>query len=271
MLKKEKIAISISWDILQQIDAKIDKVNFKNRSHVIESLVREWLQLKNDIAWVILAHENNWDDWDYPLSIPKVLIKIDGKTLLEKHIELLLSVKITHCVVFYSDIQVKEYLEKRNYNITIEYILSDKTDGSYKLISDAKKISSANKLLVLLGDNYFYNFQLLDFIHYHNMGKQSISLVVKTIESSQGYWNIKLQWNNIVKFVEKPKTKEDISFIINTWIYIIQSDIIWDISKNQKLETDFFPQFTTWEKMKAYFHNGNWFHIQNNKTLHLFI
>jgi metal-responsive CopG/Arc/MetJ family transcriptional regulator len=49
MSYKEKITISISKDLLEQIDNKIDKVNFKNRSHVIDNFVREGLKLRNDI------------------------------------------------------------------------------------------------------------------------------------------------------------------------------------------------------------------------------
>jgi metal-responsive CopG/Arc/MetJ family transcriptional regulator len=41
MQKKEKIAITIDKQILAQIDNKVDKINFKNRSHVIENFLRE--------------------------------------------------------------------------------------------------------------------------------------------------------------------------------------------------------------------------------------
>jgi len=41
MQKKQKIAISISADILKRVDAKVDKVQYKNRSHVIEHFIRE--------------------------------------------------------------------------------------------------------------------------------------------------------------------------------------------------------------------------------------
>ncbi|MDR2411317.1 MAG: ribbon-helix-helix domain-containing protein [Candidatus Peribacteria bacterium] len=41
MVKKEKITISLDNNLLLKIDEKIDKVNFKNRSSVIEKFVRE--------------------------------------------------------------------------------------------------------------------------------------------------------------------------------------------------------------------------------------
>jgi len=41
MIKKEKVAISIDSNLLEKIDEKVDKINFKSRSNVIESLIRE--------------------------------------------------------------------------------------------------------------------------------------------------------------------------------------------------------------------------------------
>jgi metal-responsive CopG/Arc/MetJ family transcriptional regulator len=41
MKNKQKITITISADILKKVDQKIDKIHFKNRSHVIEGFVRE--------------------------------------------------------------------------------------------------------------------------------------------------------------------------------------------------------------------------------------
>jgi NDP-sugar pyrophosphorylase family protein len=112
---------------------------------------------------------------------------------------------------------------------------------------------------------------LLDFIYYHNTFGSKLSIVVKAQEASQGYGNIKLEWNNVVKFVEKPRVKEDITYIINAWIYIIDVNVVPDTGRNLKLETDFLPDYvSSLNKVKAYFHNGNWFHLQDSETLELF-
>jgi NDP-sugar pyrophosphorylase family protein len=93
---------------------------------------------------------------------------------------------------------------------------------------------------------------------------------VKSKEIPETYWNIKLEWNNIVKFVERPNSKDDITYIINAWIYLMDVNIIPETWKNLKIETDFFPNYVTNNKAKAYFHNGNWFHMQDSKTLEMF-
>ena len=83
-------------------------------------------------------------------------------------------------------------------------------------------------------------------------------------------WNIEIQWNNIINFIEKPKQNKNLSNLINTWVYLINSEIIPDNSKNKKIETDFFPNFVKNKKAKAYFHNWKWFHLQSDEVLNLF-
>jgi hypothetical protein len=40
--------------------------------------------------------------------------------------------------------------------------------------------------------------------------------------------------------------------------------------ENVKIEESFFSEFVKASKAKAYFHNGKWFHIQDDETLALF-
>lgn len=272
MKNKEKVTISINSDLLKQIDNKIDKKNFKNRSHVIESLVLEWLKLKQDYGAVLLAHENNWNRSEYPLNYPKVLIQVEWKTLLEKHVEGLIKANVKDIVVTVSDEtrEVKNFLEKKWYDLNIHYLECFSWDESQKAIIEASKLLDVNKLLVILWDNYFYDLNLLDFMHYHNVNDNAVSIIVKMMDCSAEYGNIKLEWNNIVKFVERPESKEDISFIVNAWIYIIQRSSLWENYKNVKIEKDLFPRLVGNKNMKAYFHNGQWFHIQSDEVLKLF-
>jgi NDP-sugar pyrophosphorylase family protein len=207
------------------------------------------------------------------LEIPKILINIDWKTLLEKHIEMLEKANVLNVIlaVWHEKEQIKQFLIKKNFQAKIRILDVNKDDKTGRVLEIAKKFTFQDKLIVILWDNYQNNFNLTDFIYYHNTSWTNLSIVVKSQEISEGYGNIKLEWNNIVKFVEKPKNREDITYIINAWIYIIDVNIIPETWKNLKLETDFFPDYvSSSNKVKAYFHNGNWFHMQDSRTLGMF-
>jgi len=272
MTNKEKITISIRKELLQKVDEKVDRVNFKNRSHVIESLVWEWLKLRQDLWAIIIANERKWNGWKYPLDIPKSLIKVDGKTLIEKHLQALKQANIEKCiiVVWHEKEQIKDFLKNKSFWVDVTFLDSDESDESQKVIYKCSKILKTNKCLVILWDNYFHNLNLTDFIYYHNTNSQYLSVIVKTIEASQGYGNIKLEGNNIIGFVEKPMHKEDISFIINAGVYLMNTEILHDVVENLKIEDNFFPDFVKTNRAKAYFHNWKWFHLQDDETLALF-
>jgi NDP-sugar pyrophosphorylase family protein len=55
--------------------------------------------------------------------------------------------------------------------------------------------------------------------------------------------------------VEKPMHKEDISFIINAGVYLMNTEILPDVVENLKIEDNFFPDFVKTNRAKAYFHN----------------
>jgi NDP-sugar pyrophosphorylase family protein len=269
---KNKITISITNDILKQVDDKIDNDLLKNRSNVIENLLRKWLNLKEDVWALILAHDRNWEDSVFSLDIPKVLIKIDGKSLLEKHLENLKKANVKNIVISLWDKkeQIIDFIESKNFNLNIVFLEVLQTDLSLRVIGKAKKLLSTNKMLVILWDNYFYPLNLTDFIYYHNSNNSEFSIIVKNVKSWFSYWNIQIQWNDVVEFNEKPQNKENISNLVNTWIYLIDINSIPDTSQNLKIESDFFPNFVKNKKVKAYFHNWKWFHMQSNKVLDLF-
>jgi NDP-sugar pyrophosphorylase family protein len=223
--------------------------------------------------WVIIiSNENNWNDWNYPLDYPKSLIKVDWKTIIESHIDMINDAKLNNVILAVWDMweQIKKFVEKnyKNNNIKIENF--DKNDWTWEIINSISKKYNFNKYLVILWDNYHNNFNLIDFIHYHNTSDTDLSIIVKVIDSSSWYWNIKLEWNDVVRFVEKPQSKDDISFIVNAWIYLIWENILRENISIKKIETELFPWYVKKHKTKAYFHNWNWFHMQDNKTLGLF-
>lgn len=269
---KNKITISISPNILSQIDKKIDKNLLKNRSSVIEDLLRKWLNLKEDVWAIILAHDDNWNDWTYELDIPKVMIKIDSKTLLEKHLEYLKKANVNKVVisVWSKKEKIIDFIKNKNFSLDITFLEVNKNDLSLGVISKAKNILNTTKILSILWDNYFYPLDLLDFIYYHNSNKSELSIIVKSINNSTDYWNIKIKWNNIIEFIEKPMNNDDLSNLINTWVYLLNSEIIPDNSSDLKIETSLFPDFVKNKKVKAYFQEWKYFHIQDNKTLRLF-
>lgn len=268
MEKKQKIAISISSDILEKVDAKIDKVEFKNRSHVIEGFIRKWLELTDDTGWIIVANENRWD-WKYPFEYSKNLITVDGKTLIEKQIESLEEANVSKIVIAVSNEtwDIENFLSNKKYKAKILFIqVSEETD-SWEILLLWQELLQTQKTLFILGDNYFHNLSITDLLYCHNNSNAKLTIVVKPEFDSNKFGNIELQWNQISSFKEKPSDKSNGSYIVNTGVYIIDNSILPDRTDNFKLEYDFFPQYIKKFWAKAYFHNWAWFHVQSDDVV----
>ena len=85
--------------------------------------------------------------------------------------------------------------------------------------------------------------------------QSKLSLVVKPASDAKNFWNIALQWSEIVGFREKPSVDTFGTGILNTWVYLFRTTILPNKARNYKLETDFFPEYIVKNKWKAYFHN----------------
>ena len=279
---KKKIAITIDSKLLEIIDNKVDKIKYKNRSHIIENLIRKWLNLKKDVWAVIIANENRWDIADssdkYPFTFSKALIQIDWKYIIEKHIENLITAWVTKIIIAYSSEtkDIKNHLESTfnknilkfiKNNINIDYIEVSKNDDSWIILEIANAVLNTKKIITILSDNYFVNLNLTDVLESHNNQESKLTIIVKPDFNLTSYWNIELKWNKIINFQEKPPDLDSWTWIINTWIYIIESSIITNKWENYKLEYDFLPNYIKKFKANAYFHNSPYFHIQSNKIL----
>ena len=268
MEKKQKVAISISAEILLKVDQRVDRVEFKNRSHVVESFIRKWLELGDDIGAIIVANENRWE-WVYPFGYSKNLIQVDGKTLLEKQLEILEQASIWKVVIAISDQtrDIQKFLENRKYKIQIVFLEVWEESDSWEILLRAQNILQTPKNIFILWDNYFHNLNLTDLVYCHSNGDSKLTIVIKPEYNSKSFGNIELQWNKISQFKEKPSLDSDSTHIVNTGVYIIDSEIIPDIQNNFKLEYDFFPQYIEKFGAKAYFHNWAWFHVQSDEVL----
>jgi dTDP-glucose pyrophosphorylase len=78
-------------------------------------------------------------------------------------------------------------LKKKNFSLNIRILDINKDDKTQKVIEIAKKFVFQDKLLVILGDNYHNNFNLVDFIYYHNTSNSGLSIVVKSKEIPETY------------------------------------------------------------------------------------
>jgi len=79
--------------------------------------------------------------------------------------------------------------------------------------------------MVIQGDNLFH-LELTKFVEYHESKKATMSIVLKKMDSIEGFGVAVMDENKrITKFVEKPKSQEAPSNVVNTGIYLLSPEV----------------------------------------------
>tara|TARA_A100001015_G_C15027918_1_gene731493 strand:+ start:473 stop:1216 length:744 start_codon:yes stop_codon:yes gene_type:complete len=172
----------------------------------------------------------------YPM--PKLLINITGKTILERNIAFLEKIfKKIYINLYFHKKKYLNFINNLQLRSTLEKIVEKKIMGTAGVLHSFKKIDFKN-ILVVYGDN-LVNINIKDFINFHEKNKSLISIAVYStkynLNSSYGSSSIRVSKNKVDSFYEnnkniKNKNKEH---YINSGILLINKKIIKFIPKNK--------------------------------------
>ena len=186
----------------------------------------------------------------YPITknVPKPLVKVKGKTLLESLIKKLNAdgVKNIRISVYHMFEKVKSHLKNKKFSIkNIDYIVENKplgTGGSIKLFN------LNDKDFFVVNCDIKLNIDFSKVANFHLDQKADITVVSKQIinKLSFGKLNINSKFN-VTSIEEKPILINYIS----TGLYIINKKIKKLINTNQKIDMDEIIQNAITKKMKV--------------------
>jgi len=179
---------------------------------------------------------------DITNTIPKTMIKIDGKPILEHNIELCKKYNITDIYInlhHLPDIITKYFGDGSKFGVNITYSYERVllgTSGAVKNITD--KYNFRDNFYVIYGDNYSdYNLDLLK----NNDSIITIAFHYREDISNSGV--AVFDGNKILEFIEKPKNTKIYEKWVNAGIYYLNPDILKHIPpKNSDFAKDIFPK-----------------------------
>ena len=265
MVTREKIAITLRSDLLKNVDEIIDGERIRNRSHAIEYLLTQSLKPSIHSA-LILAGGKGTGIWPLTKKMPKSLLPVNGKAILDYQIELLKGSDITNLIIVVGHLSnvIKQHLgDGSKYGIKITYIEQDGDEiGTGHGLFLAKQFLAHNPFLMMYGD-VLAEIDLKDFIEYHGASDSVGTVALTSVKYPSLYGVAKLRGEKIVQFAEKPKEKEEMSRVISAGIACFNPEIFSYLSKDISLalEKDVFPKLASQEKLGGYLFEGKWFDI----------
>jgi NDP-sugar pyrophosphorylase family protein len=258
---KARLTITLDKDLLRQVDKMIDHVTIRNRSHAIESILRE--SLNPTVSTAVILAGGNLTSNSHPALLP-----IDDKELIFITLEHLANYGIRRIFLLSgnSEPEFQDVLGDNDvFGVNIIFAHEEQPLGTAGAVKAIENQLDHEPFLVIHAD-ILTNINLADFITFHRQEKTLATIAVKPRDAEKKYGKVMLQGNKITEFAEKEKS-EGIS-IINTGVYILQPDVLKliDTGKPAQFEMDIFPKLAAINELSAFLFQGIWFDISDSES-----
>lgn len=271
-MKRQRITITIREDLLKKVDELVDNSKIRTRSHAIESLLLQSFVPKIRTA-LILAGGKGVRMKPLTEELPKPLLPVRGKPILEHQVELLRNhdIRDIFILIGYLGEKIKYHLGDGNkFGVTIHYLNQGKKEiGTGQALAFAENFLGNSPFLMLYGD-VLADINVKEFADYHVASNAIATVALTSMKYPSFYGVAKLRGEKIVDFVEKPEEKEELSRVISAGIFCFEPEIFDYVAsaKNLSLERDVFPKLAKEGKISGYLFEGKWFDIGTPDVYH---
>jgi mannose-1-phosphate guanylyltransferase len=191
--------------------------------------------------------------------MPKVMLPIGGKPILEHTINYLKNYGISEfivCVAYLKTHIIDYFKEGQNLAVDIQFAEADMPRGTAGQLKTAEK-HIPGRFLAMNGD-IITSLNIKKLVEYHEKTKGTGTIALKRFEVTSPYGHIEVdETYRIGKFEEKPT----LSFQANAGIYILERKIFDYIPVDQiaSLERETFPTMLSHgETFNGYFEEAYW-------------
>lgn len=263
-MERKRLTITLKKDLLFKIDKVIDGEKIRNRSHAIEYLLLQTLQPKIKKAF-ILAAGKGLKMRPFTYEMPKTMIPVHGRPILEYTIELLRNYDIRNIIILigYLGQKIKNYFgDGTKYGVKITYITEKKEVGTARPLLLAKRYLKEKSFLLIYGD-ILVDIDLADMISFHQEEKGIATVALTSVAEPSPYGVVKLRGNKILGFEEKPTRDLRLSRLISSGLFIMEPEIFEYVPKKpySMLEKDVLPRLAKEGKLRGFPFEGQWFDV----------
>jgi mannose-1-phosphate guanylyltransferase len=190
-------------------------------------------------------------------SVPKCLVEINNKPLLDYWIELLIKGGITEILInlHYLHDKVRSHLEKCNFGINITCVYEEQLLGTGGTLRKNKDFFENKPVMLIHADNLSY-FDLLAFIQKYELREKEVEITMMTFKATnpEECGIVELDEKGIVVAFHE-KIKNPPGNLANGAVYILSPSILDYVNNLGKQEIDFST-----EVLPNFLHRINTFH-----------
>jgi len=260
--------LTISEELLDRVDTLVGKEEIESRSQAFEYLLKKSLKPKVEKA-VILAGGKGVRLRPLTLEVPKPLITVKGKPVLEHTIELLKKSQIYDLVVCLGDLGdliIKHFGDGSAFGVRISYSQESRALGTAGALKFAQPLIGKSPFLLVHGD-VLSDIDLGHLIEYHQQNEGLMTMSLTSVGNPREYGMVKLQGAKVTGFLQGKNKNHNLSFLINCGIYVVEPEVFYLIPEKQKsmIEEIVLPKLIAKDKLVGFSFQGKWFDLTSAK------
>jgi len=201
-------------------------------------------------------------------TIPKTLIPVVNKPVIERQILLLKSVGVEEIVLAVSVMaeDIKRYFKDgEDLGVKIKYTDEKQPMGTAGALKLAEYYLHDDKFFMLNGDEIInFDFREMLDLHQKSGAIGTLASMIEEDPSRYGVLIVDKDTNKILKFLEKedyiPPEGKQVPMPVNAGVYLLEPEIFSYIEPNKKIsiEKEVFPQIASKQKLYNYSIKGIW-------------
>ena len=198
-------------------------------------------------------------------EIPKAMILVAGKPLLEWIIEWLKRNRIDNIVVgvAYRKEKITDYFGNGDrFGVRIEYSNHTVEGGTSQGFRLAIERYVNDETFVAMNSDELVDLDVQGFAKFHRSNGGIATLAVGPLRSPYGI--VELDGNDVIDFKEKPVIR---SHYVSVGTYVFSQEILDHLPEKGDVERTTFPSLASMRRLKAYVHNGFWATVNTIKDL----
>lgn len=258
---KERITLTIEKEILQRVDLGVNGIDVKNRSHAVELLLTKAFGDNKPSKAIILAGGKSSGLKSLTEMLPKPMLRVKNKPILEHNIELLKSYGIKDIIISlgYRGEKIKEYFgDGKQLGVNISYVEEQEPMGTAGPLNLLKE--HVNSTFILMNGDELKDIDVEDMFSFHRKNKSIATLALTTVEDPSEYGVAVMNGSKIVTFVEKPSKHNTPSKLISAGLYILEPEVLKIVPEGfSMIENDVFPKLASNDKLLGYIFAGQWY------------
>lgn len=266
--RRKRLTITLRPDLISKIDNLIDGVSIRNRSHAIEFLLDQTLIPAVSQA-VILAGGAGAELRPLTYEVPKSLIPVKGKPILEYTIELLKKHQIRDLILAIGHLggKIRDHFGNGSrFGVKIRYSREEKPLGTAGALKLARKHLEEAPFLVLHGD-VLSKLDLESLLSFHRSHGGVATMALAVAKDVSGVETVSLDGYKIKKFFRTPGDKKLKTGLVNAGIYVFQPEIFKFIPRFRiRMLEDIFPNLAKKGKLFGYPFSDPWFDVSTPES-----